>query len=278
MGSRRAGITLPRVSWSEAADRGAHAISGEPRFAQRSVVFEHHEVGARTGSQGAPLRLDPQQAGRAQRCCRDRLVQGHRTEPHGELYGAIEVERAAGERAAREAKRRTVVSHRTRPEIRRVGRGIDPVADEQQRLALGPGGQRDDRRVDVAPVADQVAGQAIVGERHTSDSALPVMQTGHRVEEMGHVAEPGADRVLHLACVGSRMAERGDDPAAAELVQQGGSASDLGRECDHQDRPLGGVEHGSALRRVVGPDCRGGLGSRSGCGDPRALEVYAERI
>lgn len=257
------------------------ALAADEGGPDRAVCPERHEVGPGAAAERAALRFAAEDAGRTERARSDGLHEA-RPRPRAKVSGgAIERQATARETAIREAHGGAIVVQppgSVCPRARSSGSRLDPVGDEDETLALCPGGHPHHVRVDVSTVADQVAGESVVGEGEARNTALAVVEAAHGVEEVRHVAGAARNGALEGRRFGQRVADRRDDPAARERLEQLRCAFDLGREGHEPSGPGGCGEQRVDLGQGDRADPGLGLGAGGARVDPRALEMNPDRL
>ncbi len=234
-----------------------------------------------TRSAGSPTSMRPssrvaEQPGGSERRRTDRVLD-RRAERVQVAHGLDHRQHAAGEHAVRAAHRAFVhlqveLAERRRPVVARccgdrVGDEDGAFARRLPHRARGLGGEMDavddDRDVDV-----------VACERRADDARVAMQQRAHRVEEVGDAAGAGVERGVRLrdGCVG--VAERHDDAAREQHVDERARAGEL--RCERHQPHGAGVEQALEQRQVGVAARRRFVGAETVGREERAFEVHAE--
>ena len=82
-------------------------------------------------------------------------------------------------------------------------------------------------------VGDQLHDDVLPGESGAGHPGIPVSERAHRVEEVGHRARAVIERAVRHRRRRVGVAERDDDPAPRQRLDQVDRLVELGREGDH---------------------------------------------
>ena len=132
-----------------------------------------------------------------------------------------------------------------------VGDERDPPGGGLPHEAHGVGGEVD-------AVDDDLDDDVGPGQRRADDARIAVPERPHRVEEVGHRVDAPVEGRVRLLARGVGVAERDDDAALVEQLDQVVGAGQLGRE---RDEPAPGPRR-AAARAAPG---RGRAGAAGGC-------------
>jgi hypothetical protein len=131
----------------------------------------------------------------------------------------------------------------------RAGR-IEAVADQHQPVGRTARCDRHHPAIDVRPVADQVAAEPALDERHAGEARGAVVQRSHRIEEVRHVARTLRHRLRHDFRRREAVPQGRDHSTPRKAIQKLWRARKLGGECDHPNGAGGSRENFLALSGV----------------------------